>query len=88
MTKSKTFFHFKHRSFFQLDVFSFGVLLCEMCVREMPDPERREEQVLLIRNGAFRNLVRRCLHANPAMRPHMAQIIQELEQFVETGRVF
>ncbi|XP_068754257.1 eukaryotic translation initiation factor 4 gamma 1-like isoform X2 [Montipora capricornis] len=64
----------------KVDVYSFGVLLCEMCIREMPDPERREEQVLVVKNRNFRNLVRQCLEADPAMRPDMAQIIQELEQ--------
>ncbi|XP_068686295.1 probable serine/threonine-protein kinase DDB_G0271682 [Montipora foliosa] len=64
----------------KVDVYSFGVLLCEMCIGEMPDPERREEQVLLVRNRLFRNLVRQCLQADPAMRPDMAQIIQEFEQ--------
>ena len=62
-------------------MYSFGVLLCEMWIQEMPDPERREEQVLLVRNRFFRNLVRQCLQADPAMRPDMAQIIQELEQY-------
>ncbi|XP_068721135.1 probable serine/threonine-protein kinase DDB_G0271682 [Montipora capricornis] len=65
----------------KVDVYSFGVLLCEMWIQEMPDPERREEQVLLVRNRFFRNLVRQCLQADPAMRPDMAQIIQELEQY-------
>ncbi|XP_068755634.1 uncharacterized protein [Montipora capricornis] len=65
----------------KVDVYSFGVLLCEMYIREMPDPERREEQVLLVRNRFFRNLVRQCLQADPATRPDMAQIIQQLEQF-------
>ena len=60
-------------------MYSFGVLLCEMCIREMPDPERRNEQVLLMRNGVFRNVVRECLKADPAERPDMARIIQEFE---------
>ncbi|XP_068685938.1 probable serine/threonine-protein kinase DDB_G0271682 [Montipora foliosa] len=71
----------------KVDVYSFGVLLCEMCIGEMPDPERREEQVLLVRNRLFRNLVRQCLQADPAMRPDMAQIIQELEQCDGTDRL-
>ena len=68
-------------------MYSFGVLLCEMCIRDMPDPTRRKEQVILVRNGFFRNLVRQCLQADPAMRPDMAQIIQELEQFDVTDRL-
>ena len=62
-------------------MFSFGVLLCEMCTREMPNPERRNEQVRVVRNHSLRNLVRECLRTDPAERPDMAQIIQEFETF-------
>ena len=34
----------------QVDVYSFGVLLCEMSIRELPDPERREQQVAMVAN--------------------------------------
>ena len=60
-------------------MYSFGVLLCEMCICEMPDPERRNDQVLLMRNDVFSDLVHKCLKADPAKRPDMARIIQELE---------
>ena len=60
-------------------MFSFGVLLCEMCTREMPDPGRRNEQVGLVRSHSLRNLVRECMRTNPAERPDMARIIQEIE---------
>lgn len=46
-----------------------------MFIRELPDPTRREEQVVRVRNGAFRSLVRRCLHVNPESRPGMEEII-------------
>ena len=62
-------------------MFSFGVLLCEMCIREMPDPGRRDEQVRLVRSPASRKLVRECLQTHPAERPDMEQIIQEIETF-------
>ena len=62
-------------------MYSFGVLLCEMCTREMPDPERRNEQVGLVRSHSLRNLVRDCLRTDPAERPDMARIIQEIETF-------
>ncbi|XP_067052965.1 myosin heavy chain, striated muscle-like isoform X2 [Acropora muricata] len=65
----------------KVDVFSFGVLLCEMCIREMPDPERRNEQVRRVRSHSLRNLVRECLRTDPAERPDMARIIQEIEIF-------
>ena len=62
-------------------MFSFGVLLCEMCTREMPDPERRNEQVRLVRSHSLRDLVCECLRTDPAERPHMTRIIQEFETF-------
>ncbi|CAH3026603.1 unnamed protein product [Porites evermanni] len=61
-----------------VDVYSFGVLLNGMFIRELPDPERRNEQVALVRNGALRGLVRRCLHINPESRPSMDEIINDL----------
>ena len=60
-------------------MFSFGVLLCEMCIREMPDPERRNEQVRRVRSHSLRNLVCECLRTDPAKRPDMARIIQDIE---------
>ena len=62
-------------------MYSFGVLLCEMCINEMPDPDRRHEQVLLVRNQVFRNGVRACLQVDPAKRPNMERIIQEIKKF-------
>ena len=52
-----------------------------MCIRELPDPERREEQMAFVTNRSFRGLIRRCVQQNPAARPNMGQIIQELQQF-------
>ncbi|XP_015770348.1 PREDICTED: probable serine/threonine-protein kinase DDB_G0271682 isoform X2 [Acropora digitifera] len=65
----------------KVDVYSFGVLLCEMCIREMPDPQRRHQQVLLVKNHVLRNLVFECLQDNPAERPEMSEIIKEIERF-------
>ncbi|CAH3189528.1 unnamed protein product, partial [Porites lobata] len=65
----------------KVDVYSFGVLLCEMCIRQLPDPRRREEQVVLVTNSAFRGLVRRCLQREPGARPTMQEIIDQLKEF-------
>ena len=62
-------------------MYSFGVLLCEMCIREMPDPERHNQQVLLVKSRVLRNLVQKCLQVNPVERPEMSQIIQEIQRF-------
>ncbi|CAH3172635.1 unnamed protein product [Porites lobata] len=66
----------------KVDVYSFGVLLCEMCVRDLPDPRRREQQVLLMTNHVLRGLVRRCLQTDPEARPTMQRIIDELSRSV------
>ncbi|XP_022797601.1 serine/threonine-protein kinase STY8-like [Stylophora pistillata] len=64
----------------KVDVYSYGVLLCEMCILEMPDPGRREEQVALVPNRAIRALIRECLKTEPDARPSMEEITGELAQ--------
>ena len=64
-------------------MYSFGVLLCKMCIRELPDPERRERQVETITNSALRAVVLRCLETEPGRRPNMEQIIDELNGAVQ-----
>ena len=64
----------------QVDVYSYGVLLCEMSIQEMPDPEKREQQVALVTNRVIRALIRRCLQTKPEERPCMEEIIDDLEQ--------
>ena len=65
-------------------MYSFGVLLCENCIRELPDPDRRDEQVAMVINRVLRALVRRCLQPDPEARPSMEDIIRELEQLVKS----
>ena len=64
----------------QVDVYSFGVLLCEICIQEMPDPDRRDEQVAMVTNRRLRALIRRCLQRDPETRPSMEYIIGKLEK--------
>ena len=64
----------------QVDVYSFGVLLCEMCIRELPNPEQREIQISrMTSQRLFHGIVERCVHIEPGMRPNMEEIIDELE---------
>ncbi|XP_067052980.1 probable serine/threonine-protein kinase drkD isoform X3 [Acropora muricata] len=65
----------------KVDVYSCGVLLCEMCIREMPDPQRRHQQVLRVKSHVLRDLVSECVVANPAKRPEMSEIIKEIKRF-------
>ena len=63
-------------------MYSFGVLLCEMCIRELPDPERRDQQIDMVTIRLLRALIRRCVNTQPESRPNMDEIIEELEKLV------
>ena len=65
---------------YQVDVYSFGVLLCEMCVRELPDPQQRETQISCMETRRFQEIVERCLRTEPGERPNMEEISQEVER--------
>ena len=82
MSLTKYAFFNYHFFCLQVDVYSFGVLLCEICIRELPNPDRRDEQVAMVTNRVLRALIRRCLHQDPQERPSMEDIIGELEKLV------
>ena len=69
--------------FNQVDVYSFGLLLSEMCVRELPVPQEVHSQISQVTNGALRGLIERCVKENPEERPTMSGIICELEQLAQ-----
>ena len=62
-----------------MDVYSYGVLLCEMCNQELPDPDRREEQVSRVTDHVFVDLILRCIMWEPEARPTMEEIIHVLD---------
>ena len=64
-------------------MYSFGVLLCEMCIRELPDSEQRQTQIRQVK-GVLRGLIQRCVKSDPEERPTMSEVIRELEQLFQT----
>ena len=62
-----------------MDVYSYGLLLCEMCIRKLPDPEEREQQVSEVSDKLLQGLVRRCIMREPEERPTMEEIIDCLD---------
>ena len=62
---------------FQIDVYSFGILVCEVCIRRQPDTDRRDQQVASA-SIKFQPLIRRCLREFPGARPNMEEIVSEL----------
>jgi len=63
----------------KMDVFSYGVLLLEMCLRELPEtrtsPEHREAHIQRIQWPNMVSLIRRCISGSPADRPSMSDIM-------------
>ena len=52
-----------------------------MCIQELPDPRRRDEQVRQVKNSVLRGLVQKCWQTDPERRPTMQTIIDELKDF-------
>jgi len=51
----------------------------------MPELDRRDEQVDLVKNPVIQALIRRCLQSGAEDRPNMEKIIVELEELKETS---
>ena len=62
-----------------MDVYSFGVLLCEMCTREQPDSQELPNQVSRV-NGDLRKLIQRCVKRDPQARPDISEVLRRLEE--------
>lgn len=62
-----------------------------MCIRELPVPQQKQEQIGLVTNGMLRELIIRCVRDEPDARPTMADIImlltQQQEQFIDRATV-
>ena len=66
----------------KMDTFSFGVLLVEMCLQELPKSclERQEEQIQRIQWPAMVSLIRSCTSERSAGRPSMSDIMELLDR--------
>ena len=60
-------------------MYSFGLLLCEMCICELPVPERMEAQISVMTDEDLRELVRSCVRKDPKERPSMVEVLLKLE---------
>ena len=63
----------------KMDVYSYGVLLLEMCSRRFPNPEECEALLQRVQQPAMVALIRQCMEREPMRRPTMSDIIQQLE---------
>ena len=63
----------------KMDIYSFGVLLVEMCTCQFPAPERRVELIDSIDHPGLVSLIVRCLNEDKDRRPTAAQVIDILQ---------
>jgi hypothetical protein len=66
----------------KMDIYSFGVLLVEMCTCDFPAPERRAELMESIDHPRLLSLIRQCLNVGRDRRPTAAQLVDLLIEFV------
>ena len=62
----------------KMDTFGFGVLMIELCVQKLPEPEQREEHILQIQWAEMAFLVRKCTSEKPADRFDMIDVLERL----------
>ena len=63
----------------KMDVYSYGVLVLEMCSRRFPNPEQCEALLQQVQQPAMVALIRQCMKQEPMRRPTMSDIIRQLE---------
>ena len=63
----------------KMDVFSFGVLLVEMCTARFPEASACERLIASIHSREWVGLIRRCICPDKDDRPSAAEIIAELQ---------
>ena len=63
----------------KMDIYSFGVLLVEMCTCDLPVPERRSQLIRSINITQMVNLICQCLYEEREQRPTAAQCVDLLK---------
>ena len=62
----------------KMDIFSFGVLLIEMCTAQFPDVAKRVAMIRSIKERKWVDMIQQCIHQDQTQRPVMSQIISRL----------
>ena len=65
----------------KIDVYSYGILLCEITLRKFPDPDRllESQKELKVKHVRLHSLMVRCTHDEPTRRPSMADVLKYLD---------
>ena len=66
----------------KMDVFSYGVLLCEVLTSSFPDADQFQTMLRSVSRSSppIGQLVLDCINRNPRERPTMKQVIQQIDQ--------
>ena len=72
----------------QIDVYSYGIVLCEVATRTYPDREKFQEMLNRVRREwpPLYQLVVNCTNSSPEMRPSMASVLSQLETLPQPQR--
>ena len=65
----------------KMDVFSFGILLIEMCTGKFPEVDARDRLISQIKDRSFVKLIRKCIIHNKDKRPEMTEVLFDLSRF-------
>ena len=65
----------------KVDCFSYGILLCEVINRYIPNPDEFDVTIKAVETNwkSIHGLIMSCLEPEPQNRPNMAQIIDSLK---------
>ena len=63
----------------KMDIFSFGVLLVEMCTAQFPEVATREAMIRSISERHWVNMIRGCIQEDQLQRPSAARITTQLK---------
>ena len=63
----------------KMDIFSFGVLLVEMCTAQFPEVATREAMIRSISERHWVDMIRGCIQGDQQQRPSASRIIMQLK---------
>ena len=67
----------------KMDIFSYGVLLVEMCLRRLPEPQHLEQQIWCIQWPAMMSIIRWCTNLSPVDSHSSSDVIELLSRVVQ-----
>ena len=65
----------------KMDIFSFGVLLVEMCTCRFPEVSARERLIASIQDQHWVDLIQRCIQQDKDNRPSAAELLDNIQTF-------